>query len=201
MTPRFFRTLQALHSWFAKHHASSRELWIGYYKKASGKGGVVYQEALDEALCWGWIDGQIKSIDEDTYMQRWTPRKPTSNWSNVNVKKVQALIAAGRMQPAGIAAFERRTPERTGIYSFEKAPPEFSPAFLKRFKAEPKAWAFFEAQPPGYRRTVTAYVMTAKREETRERRLAHVISHSARQRRIPEYAPAPRQPTPPRRAP
>lgn len=201
MTPRFFRTLQALHSWFAKHHASSRELWIGYYKKASGKGGVVYQEALDEALCWGWIDGQIKSIDEDTYMQRWTPRKPTSNWSNVNVKKVQALIAAGRMQPAGIAAFERRTPERTGIYSFEKAPPKFSPAFLKRFKAEPKAWAFFEAQPPGYRRTVTAYVMTAKREETRERRLAHVISHSARQQRIPEYAPAPRQPTPPRRAP
>jgi uncharacterized protein YdeI (YjbR/CyaY-like superfamily) len=197
MKPRFFRTLNSLRAWFATHGATTSELWIGYYKKASGKGGVVYQEALDEALCWGWIDGQIRSIDADCYMQRWTPRKPTSNWSNVNVRKVERLIAEGRMMPAGLAAFARRTPERTGVYSFEKTPPKFSPAFLKRFKADAKAWAFFEAQPPGYRRTCTDYVMSAKREETRERRFAHILHHSRRQERIPSLAPAPR---PPRRA-
>ncbi|MBM3907482.1 MAG: YdeI/OmpD-associated family protein [Gemmatimonadetes bacterium] len=192
MKPRFFRTLKSLRAWFTNHGSSERELWIGYYKKASGKRGVVYKEALDEALCWGWIDGQIRSLDADCYMQRWTPRKPTSNWSNVNVRKVQALIAAGRMQPAGLAAFERRKAERTGVYSFEKAPPKFAPAFLKRFKANAKAWAFFEAQPPGYRRTCADYVMSAKREETRERRFALVLKHSGQQERIPLLAPAPR---------
>jgi len=197
MTPKFFKTIASLRTWFATHGATRSELWIGYHKKASGKGGVVYKEALDEALCWGWIDGVVRSIDDTCYMQRWTPRKPKSIWSNVNVKKVQALIAAGRMQPAGLAAFERRTPERTGVYSFEKAPPTFSPALIKRLKADPKAWAFFQSQPPGYRRTVTAFVITAKREDTRERRFVHVLEHSARQERIPLLAPAPR---PPRRA-
>jgi uncharacterized protein YdeI (YjbR/CyaY-like superfamily) len=190
--PRFFKSLSALRAWFARYGTTRTELWIGYYKKASGKGGVVYQEALDEALCWGWIDGQVRSIDADRYMQRWTPRQPTSNWSNVNVRKVQALIAAGRMQPAGLAAFERRTTERTGVYSFEKAPPRFSRTFLQRFKADAKAWAFFAAQPPGYRRIIADYVMSAKREETRERRFAHVLLHSGRQQRIPQLAPAPR---------
>ena len=184
--PRFFATPAALRAWFAKHGATKAELWIGYYKKASGKGGVIYKQALDEALCFGWIDGVVKSIDAERYMQRYTPRKAKSIWSNVNVRKVNALIAAGRMTPAGLAAFARRDPARTGIYSFETAPPEFSAAFLKRFKAVKGAWKFFEAQPPGYRRLVTSYVMSAKQEATRERRLEHLIVHSARGERIPQ---------------
>jgi uncharacterized protein YdeI (YjbR/CyaY-like superfamily) len=184
--PKFFKTPESLRAWFAKHGTSKTELWMGYYKKASGKGGVVYKQALDEALCVGWIDGQVKSVDDICYMQRWTPRKPKSIWSNVNTKRVQELIAEGRMTPAGMAAFERRDPKRAGIYSFENQPHEFSPAFLKRFRANKQSWHFWVAQPPGYRRTVTAYVMTAKQEATRERRLVHVISHAARGERIPQ---------------
>lgn len=184
MTPKFFKTLESLRAWFTKHGATQTELWIGYYKKASGKGGVVYKQALDEALCVGWIDGVIRSIDDSCYMQRWTPRKPKSNWSNVNVKRVGELTAAGRMMPAGLAAFARRVPERTGVYTFEKQTPEFSPALLRSFKANKAAWAFWSAQPPGYRRTFTGYVMSAKQEATRERRLAIVIERSARGERL-----------------
>jgi len=197
MKPRFFKTIDSLRTWFATHGASKTELWIGYYKKSSGKGGVDYKQALDEALCVGWIDGVVKSIDDERYMQRWTPRKPTSIWSNVNVRKVEALMAAGRMTPAGLAAFARRVPERTGVYTFEKPPHEFPPAFLKRFKAEKGAWTFWGAQPPGYRRTVTGYVMSAKREETRERRFAHVLTHCVREARIPEYLSTPKAKKPP----
>jgi len=201
MKPRFFKTTDALRKWFATHGASSTELWIGYYKKASGKGGGVYKQALDEALCAGWIDGVVKSIDDVSYMQRYTPRKPTSIWSNVNVKKVAVLTAEGRMTPAGLAAFARRDPARTGIYSFENAPAEFPRAFLKRFKADAAAWKFFAAQPPGYRRTVTAYVVSAKQEATRERRLAHVIACSGRGERIPQLGGAPARPATARPAP
>jgi uncharacterized protein YdeI (YjbR/CyaY-like superfamily) len=193
MQPKFFRTTEALRAWFTKHGATTSELWIGYYKKASGKGGVVYKQALDEALCVGWIDGVVRSIDDACYMQRWTPRKPKSNWSNVNVKRVGELTAEGRMQPAGLAAFARRVPERTGVYSFEKAPPAFSPTLLKRFKANKAAWQFWSAQPPGYRRTVTGYVMSAKQEATRERRLALVMEHSGRGERLPQLGGAPRR--------
>lgn len=185
MKPKFFRTIESLRTWFTRHGATKSELWIGYYKKASGKGGVVYKQALDEALCVGWIDGQVRSIDDVCYMQRWTPRKPKSNWSNVNVKRVGELIAAGRMTPAGMAAFERRVPERTGVYTFENPSPEFPPAFLKRFKADKAAWKFWSAQPPGYRRTVTGYVTSAKQDATRERRLTRVLEHSARGVRLP----------------
>ncbi len=194
LTPRFFRTPESLRAWFARHGATRTELWIGYYKKASGKGGVVYRQALDEALCVGWIDGMVRSVDDVCYVQRWTPRKATSNWSNVNVKRVGELITAGRMTPAGIAAFARRKPERTGVYSFENDPQEFSPEFAKRFKANKRAWAFWSEQPPGYRRTVIAYVMTAKQLATRERRLVHVITHSARHERIPQFGPTPKRP-------
>ncbi|MBA4073237.1 MAG: bacteriocin-protection protein [Gemmatimonas sp.] len=193
MKPKFFKTTEALRAWFTKHGATKSELWIGYYKKASGKGGVVYKQALDEALCVGWIDGQLRSIDDTCYMQRWTPRKPRSNWSNVNIRKVQVLIAAGRMTPMGLAAFARRVPERTGVYSFEKPSLECPPTFLKRFKANKAAWAFWSAQPPGYRRIVTGYVTSAKQEATRERRLSLVIEHSARGERIPQVGGTPRR--------
>jgi uncharacterized protein YdeI (YjbR/CyaY-like superfamily) len=184
MTPKFFKSPTALRAWFATHGATKSELWIGYYKKASGKGGVVYKQALDEALCVGWIDGVIRSIDDACYMQRWTPRKPRSNWSNVNVKRMGELIAEGRVTPAGLAAFARRVPERTGVYTFENPPLEFTPTFLKRFKADKAAWKFWSAQPPGYRRAITGYVMSAKQEATRERRLAKVIERSARGERM-----------------
>jgi len=194
VTPKFFRTPESLRAWFAKDGSTKTELWMGYYTKASGRGGVVYRQALDEALCVGWIDGQVKSVDDICYMQRWTPRKPKSIWSNVNTKRVQELIAEGRMTPAGMAAFERRDPKRAGVYSFENEPPKFSPELLKRFKADKAAWKFFEAQPPGYRRMMTAYVMMAKRDETRERRLELVRFDSARLERVPVMGgPAPKK--------
>lgn len=200
MNPVFFKTPEALRRWFAKHGATKTELRIGYFKKASGKGGVVYRQALDEALCVGWIDGVVKSIDDTSYMQRYTPRKPRSIWSNVNVKKVGVLIAAGRMTPAGLAAFARRDPKRTGIYSFETAPREFPPAMLAHFRKNAAAWKFFQALPPGHRRTATAYVVSAKREATRDQRLAHVIAHSARGARIPQFVSAPKALNAPARA-
>ena len=193
MKPKFFKTIDSLRSWFTKHGATRTELWIGYYKKSSGKGGVVYKQALDEALCMGWIDGVVRSVDDVCYMQRWTPRKPRSNWSHVNVKRVGELIAAGRMTAPGLAAFARRVPERTGVYTFENATPEFSPALLKRFKADKAAWKFWNAQPPGYRRTVTGYVMSAKQDATRERRLAIVMEQSARGERLPSLGGPPRR--------
>ena len=183
MKPKFFKTPEALRLWFEKQGASRTELWIGYHKKASGKGGVVYRQALDEALCVGWIDGVVKSIDELSYMQRYSPRKTKSTWSNVNVRRMHELIAEGRVTAAGLAAFERRDPARTGVYSFEN-PQKFSAEFSRTFKANRTAWLFFASQPPGYRRTATAYVMSAKQEVTRRRRLEHVITHSARGQRI-----------------
>lgn len=184
--PRFFRTPAALARWFSTYGARKTELWIGYYKKASGKGGVVYKQALDEALCVGWIDGVIKSIDDDCYMQRYTPRTAKSIWSAVNIKRSGELIAEGRMQPAGRAAFERRDPKRAGLYSFENRPQELPSEFAKRFRADKKAWAFFEAQPPGYRRTAIFLVVSAKLDTTRLRRLEHLMACSARGERIPQ---------------
>lgn len=184
MKPTFFASAAAFRAWLERHHATASELWIGYYKKSSGRGGMVYREALDEALCFGWIDGRVKSIDAARYMQRFTPRKPGSIWSNVNVRHVARLDAAGKMRPAGLAAFAARDEKKTGIYSFEKRPENF-PADLERiFRAQPSAWSFWQAQPPGYRRTITHWVISAKRDETRQRRLAGVIAESAANRRV-----------------
>src|SRR3954469_25782409 len=116
--PKFFKTPEAFRAWLEKNHASKTELWVGYYKKSSGKGGMVYKQALDEALCYGWIDGVVKSVDDQTYMQRYTPRKKDSHWSLVNVRRMAELEAEKRLRPAGRAAFERRTPERTGKASY-----------------------------------------------------------------------------------
>lgn len=184
MNPTFFKSSEALRAWFAEYAAKRTELWIGYYKKASGKEGLGYKQALDEALCVGWIDGQVKSIDEISYMQRWTPRTAKSVWSNVNVKRMEELIAEGRALPSGIATFERKTADRTGIYSFEQPPVELSADFLKRFKANKEAFAFFQAQPPGYKRSAQFHVMSAKREDTREKRLGLLIDHSERSERL-----------------
>jgi len=182
--PRFFATQDAFRRWLEKSHGRSKELWIGFYKVRSGKKGLTYAQAVEEALCFGWIDGLVRRFDEAAFMQRFTPRKAKSTWSAVNIRKIEALTRAGRLAAPGLAAFNARDPARTGLYSFENRNPQFDAATAKRFRARKKAWGFFEAQPPGYRRTATHWVMSAKREETRERRLARLIEDSASARRL-----------------
>jgi len=186
---RFFRTPAELRRWLEKKHASEQELWIGFYKKDSGKGGVSYAQALDEALCFGWIDGIRKRLDDASYTTRFTPRKPRSNWSNVNIVHVKRLNAAGRMAAAGLAAFELRDPSRSGVYSFERDTAELTPPMRKRLEGNARARKYFDAQPPHYRRTTTWWVISAKREETRERRLDQLIARSAEGLWIPQFIP------------
>lgn len=185
MKPQFFPTSAKLRVWLRKHHRSETELWLGFYKKASGKPTVTYHEALDEALCFGWIDGVRKSLDHESFVQRFTPRRKGSIWSDVNVRKVGVLIAAKRMQPAGQKAFDARDPKKVRSYSFEQiGVVSLSTADVKRFKATPNAWAFYEALPPSFKRMITWWVVSAKKPETRERRLARLIEASAAGRRL-----------------
>jgi uncharacterized protein YdeI (YjbR/CyaY-like superfamily) len=147
---------------------------------------MTWPEAVDEALCFGWIDGVRHSVDETSYRNRFTPRRPGSNWSRVNVAKVEALVAQGRMRPAGLKAFEARTAARSGVYSFEQErPAELAPEYLEQVRADAAAWADFSARPPSYRRQVAHWVMSAKREETRQRRLATLIESSGQGRTVP----------------
>jgi len=182
--PLFFATATAFRRWLEKNHGKASELWIGFYKVHSGKKGLTYAEAVDEALCFGWIDGLVKRFDDAAFMQRFTLRKAKSTWSEINIRKVEALKKAGRIAPPGLAAFNQRDPARIGLYSFENRNPVFDAAAGTLFRAQKKAWAFFEAQPPGYRRTATHWVMSAKRKETRERRLGRLIADSASGKRL-----------------
>jgi uncharacterized protein YdeI (YjbR/CyaY-like superfamily) len=182
--PTFFKTASEFRRWLEKHHASATELWMGFYRKASGKAAITYHEALDEALCFGWIDGVRRRLDDEAYVQRFTPRTARSYWSAVNIRRVEGLIAAGRMHPAGLAAFERRDAAKAERYSFERKNAAFDAALEKKFRANRKAWAFFESQPPGYRRVATHWVASAKKEETRQRRLETLIKESAAGRRL-----------------
>ena len=194
VSPTFFKTPAGLRRWLEAHHANRTELWVGFYKKDSGRGGVVYKQALDEALCFGWIDGMIRRVDEVSYMQRFTPRTPRSTWSAINIAKAAALIAEGRMQPAGLAAFERRAGDRSAVYSYEqRQSAALSPAERRAVEAVPAARAFFEAQPPSYRRIVAWWIQTAKRQDTRERRLAVLIDCSARGQLVPPFIPRTRK--------
>jgi uncharacterized protein YdeI (YjbR/CyaY-like superfamily) len=186
--PRFFRTAASFREWLGKHHATKTELLVGIHKKGSGKASLTYPEALDEALTFGWIDGVRKSFDADSYTIRFTPRRARSIWSNVNVKRVNELIAAGRMKPAGMAAFARRDEKLTGVYSFEREAAQFGVEQLQALSADVKAQAFFEAQPPGYRRLCAFWVMSAKKAETRERRMGTLIAHSRKGERLPPLA-------------
>ena len=183
MEPRFFDSAAEFRAWLEENHASESELWMGYYKKASGKTGLAYREALDEALCFGWIDGKVRTIDEATYMQRWSPRTARSPWSKINIARVRELKREGRMAPAGIEAFERRDRKAAG-YSYEEAARGFTGEHLKTFRANRDAWTFFQAQPPGYRKMATFWVMTAKREETQKRRLERLIEDSSNHQRM-----------------
>jgi uncharacterized protein YdeI (YjbR/CyaY-like superfamily) len=182
--PLFFETQAAFRRWLRTHHKTATEVWVGYYKKAAGTPSITYLESLDEALCFGWIDGIRKSIDGERYMNRFTPRRRGSNWSLVNVRRVQDLIAAGRMQPAGLAAYEARDEKKTGVYSFENRPASFTPELTAMFRKQAAAWRFWEAQPPGYRRLMIWFVMSAKKDDTRRRRLERLMAESAAGRRI-----------------
>lgn len=193
MTPTFFKNGAAFARWLKKHHATESELWVGLYKKHAAHRGMTYQDAVDEALCWGWIDGVLRRIDDDRTMQRYTPRRPRSIWSLVNIGKVKRLLAADRMQPPGIAAYEARDAKRTGIYSFEKEAASFTTAQRRELKKNAAAWKWFSAQPPGYRKLATHWVTAAKQEATRARRLVALIHHSANGQRLPQWAPFPRR--------
>lgn len=183
--PRFFRTAAEFRTWLEKNHDRATELYVGLYKKGSGKSGITYAEAVEEALCFGWIDGVMHRIDDERHMQRFTPRKPKSYWSAVNTAKANALIAAGRMAPPGLAAFERRDAEKTKRYSFEAENATLDKELERKFKANRRAWEYYSARPPGYRRTTSFWVMSAKQQATRERRLATLIECSAAGKPIP----------------
>jgi uncharacterized protein YdeI (YjbR/CyaY-like superfamily) len=183
--PRFFATPAAFRTWLDANHSKKAELVVGFYKTSSGKRSMTWPESVDEALCFGWIDGVRRSLGPDAYSIRFTPRKPTSIWSAINVAKVAALRASGKMRPAGEAAFARRTAARTGVYSFErKEAATLSAAQRAQLDAVPKAAAWFAAQAPWYQRVAIHWVISAKREETRERRLAELVADCRAGRRI-----------------
>jgi uncharacterized protein YdeI (YjbR/CyaY-like superfamily) len=181
---RFFEQPSQLRKWLEAHHLSALELWVGFYKKSSGKPSVTWPEVVEESLCFGWIDGVRKSIDEESYMIRLTPRRTRSIWSAINIRLAERLIQEKRMCPAGLKAFECRTVDRSRIYSYEKEKHVFTEEYLAEFKSHKRAWSFFESQPPSYRRLTTFWVIDAKKEETRRKRLAELIRVSEEGRRV-----------------
>lgn len=187
MEVKFFRTPAEFRAWLEKHHAAARELWVGYYRKGSGRQGITWQESVDEALCYGWIDGIRRRLDEVSYANRFTPRRPRSNWSAVNIRRVGELEREGRMRPAGLAAFAARSEERSAVYTYEQRKAELEGPYAKRLRANKDAWEFFRAQTASYRKAVSWWVTSAKREETRQRRLAQLMEDSARGRTVPQY--------------
>jgi len=183
--PIFFANPAAFRKWLKKNHASCREQWIGFYRKASGRPSITWPESVDEALCVGWIDGLRKTIDAESYKIRFTPRQKESNWSAVNIGRVKELTKEGRMQPAGLAAFALRTEAKSGIYAYEnRKTAVMAKADEKRFRSNRKAWEFFQRQPAGYRQNAIWYLVTAKQEATRERRLEKLIAESEAGRRL-----------------
>lgn len=184
MTPTFFADGEAFRAWLEEHHATETELRVGFHKRGSGKGGITWSEAVDEALCYGWIDSVMSPIDDASYALRFTPRKPNSIWSAVNLAKVARLIEAGRMREPGMRAYEGRSESRSRTYAHEQAEIAFPAEMLSRFKEHPDAWRFFETQAAWYQRAATWWVISAKREETRQRRLTTLIEDSASGRRI-----------------
>lgn len=182
----FFKTSAALRTWFEKNHDTKKELWVGFYKKVSGKPSAGYEEAVHEALCFGWIDGIRKGIDEISYTNRFTPRKKGSTWSAINIKRIAELKKRKLMRPPGLKAFEGRDSKKTNLYSFEQRKHPTLPApFIKQFKANTKAWKYFYSRPPWYQRTSIWWVISAKQEGTKLKRLKDLIKHSDHETTIP----------------
>ena len=184
--PIFFKTPNHLRSWLSDHHASETELLVGYYKVGSGLPSMNWSESVDEALCFGWIDGVRSKIDGTSYANRFTPRRKGSIWSLVNVAKVEALIASGRMQAAGMTAYEARNYSRTGVYAFEQVQPAvLADSEIHDFKRNQAAWHYFEIAAPSYQRSMIHWIVSAKKAETRARRLARLVQACEERRRIP----------------
>jgi uncharacterized protein YdeI (YjbR/CyaY-like superfamily) len=184
---KFFKTPNELRKWFEENHSKKQEQLIGFYKKDSRKPSITYAEALDEALCFGWIDGVRKSIDEESYMIRFTPRNPKSYWSAVNTKNVERLKKLGRMHLSGIKVFESRDKEKSEKYSFERETVILDQQYEKKIRANKKAWEFFQSMPPSYKKLSALWIMSAKQEETRLRRLEQLIRDSENGQKIPPF--------------
>jgi len=185
LKPRFFSSPDKIHNWFLENHEKKKELLVGFHKVNSGKKSITYQQALDEALAVGWIDGIRKSIDDFSYTIRFTPRKKNCSWSQINIKRVGILKKAGKMQAAGLAVFASRNPEKTNIYSFEQKVHLLKPEYESEFRANKRAWEYFQLKPPSYRKPAIHWVMSAKKEETRGRRLEKLIHDSERETTLP----------------
>ena len=184
-----FESATEFRQWLERNHAAEDALLVRFFRKASGKDGLTYKEAVDQALCFGWIDGVRTSLDSESYSQRFTPRRKRSIWSLVNVKRFEELKAEGKVTPSGQAAFDARTAERTGIYSAEQGDLEFEPTQLARLQSNAAAWTFWQKAPKSYRKPATWWVLSAKKPETRERRLAQLVQCSARGVRVPPLLP------------
>jgi len=184
MLPKFFKSPSAFRKWLAANHTKSKELWVGFYKKDSGKPSITWPESVDEALCYGWIDGLRKTIDEESYKIRFSPRRPSSIWSAVNIRNAEKLIKEKRMQSPGLKAYEAKKEYRSGIYAYEQRSPELVEPYLGKLKRNRTAWKFFQAQPPGYRKVMNWWIVSAKQEATRLKRLDKLIEESAAGRRM-----------------
>jgi uncharacterized protein YdeI (YjbR/CyaY-like superfamily) len=183
--PIFFPTASAFRRWLVKNHERAPELWVGFYRKDSGRPSITWPESVDEALCFGWIDGLRKKVDDESYKIRFTPRRAKSTWSAVNIARIAVLTREGRMQPGGVAAFARREESNSARYSFEnRESAKLSAADEREFGRDPVAWEFFERQPAGYRRLAAWWVISAKRAETRHKRLQRLIAESRARRRV-----------------
>jgi uncharacterized protein YdeI (YjbR/CyaY-like superfamily) len=192
----FFATPAELRSWFEANHETATELWLGYYSKRSGRQSITWQEVVDEELCFGWIDSVRHPYGEHVWAQRITPRRKGSIWSAINIKRFEELERLGLVHASGRAAFERRDEARSGVYSYENRSRGFDGPTEAEFARHPHASKFFETQPPYYRRTAAFWVMSAKRDETRRRRLEKLIDHSEKGERLPAFAPSRRSPPP-----
>ena len=185
--PIFFENQNHFRDWLREHHQTETELWVGFYKKATGLPSLTWSESVDQALCYGWIYGLRRSINDKSYKIRFTPRKPTSNWSAVNIKKIAKLKRKGLIRKAGLDAFEKREKSKSRVYTYEKAAVDFADAYESEFKNNKKAWNYFEKSTPGYRKQVIGWVMSAKKEETQNRRLQILIKHCDAGEKIPQY--------------
>lgn len=181
----FFPSEADFHTWLEEHHDTTNVLWVGFFKKESGKPSITYPESVDEALCFGWIDGLRQKIDDESYRVRFTPRKPGSTWSTVNIKRVEELKALGRMLPPGLAAFDVRKEKEFGGFTYDNRSPDMPEPYAGILKQNAAALAYYQAQPPSYRKVVNWYVVAAKKEETRLKRLSELIECCAAGRMIP----------------
>ena len=190
--PKYFKSASEFRRWLEAHHDSASELVVGFYRVETGKPTMTWTEAVREALCFGWIDGLVKRVDDARYTRRFTPRKPGSIWSSVNVRHVESLTKEGRMHPAGLAAFRALRENRSGVYSFEQRLVELPDPFVSQLRGDDVAWAYWQSLPASYRRTVTWWVISAKQDVTRHKRCATLVAHCARRERIAQFTSRPR---------